>query len=474
MDYIPTIGLEVHVELNTQSKVFCGCSTRFGQRPNTQVCPICLGMPGVLPVLNKKAVEHTVAMALALDCGISREATFDRKHYFYPDLPKNYQISEYSQPIAANGRIELGTKKTIRIRRVHLEEDTGKNLHAEDTGVSGKSLIDFNRSGVPLMEIVTEPDMESVEDVENYMNSLREILLYLNVSDCKMQEGSIRFEANISVSPEGSSAKGVKVEIKNLNSFRSVAGSVTYEIERQKKILAEGKEVIPDTRLWDDKMKMTQPMRSKEEAHDYRYFPEPDLVPVMITEEWIKGIRERVPELPQKKRERFIRDHGLPPYDADVLISSPDLASLFEKTAEIFPQPKMVSNWIMGDVQAAMKETGEKKALNLTPEKLAGLLKMVIDGEITGKIAKDVLILIFETGKDPQEIVKEKGLVQIGSSDEVEEAVRGVLKENEKVVNEYKAGKEKSFMFLVGQVMKKTKGRANPSLVHEILRKLLK
>lgn len=474
MNYIPAIGLEVHVELNTLSKVFCSCSTKFGQPPNTQVCPVCLGMPGVLPVLNKKAVEHTVAMAIALDCEISKEARFDRKHYFYPDLPKNYQISEYTHPLAANGKITLErTKKIVRIRRIHLEEDTGKNLHAEDTGVEGISLIDFNRSGVPLMEIVTEPDMESIEEAEDYMNTLREILLYLNISDCKMQEGSIRFEANISLAPEGSPVKGIRVEVKNLNSFRSVIGSIDYEIKRQREILAQGQDVAQETRLWDEKLKITQPMRSKEEAHDYRYFPEPDLVPVAITEEWLKKISETIPELPQKKRERFIQEFGLPPYDAGVLISSPYLASLFEKTTELFPHPKMVSNWIMVELLGAMKEREQEKLFNLTPERLAGLLKMIADGRISGKIAKDILPLVLDTAKEPEEIVKEKGLSQIGSRDEIRQVVEGVLRENEKVVGEYMAGKEKAFVFLVGQVMRKTRGQANPRLVNEILHKSL-
>jgi aspartyl-tRNA(Asn)/glutamyl-tRNA(Gln) amidotransferase subunit B len=432
-------------------------------------------MPGVLPVLNKKAVEHTLAMGMALECKIAGEAGFDRKHYFYPDLPKNYQISEFGEPLASGGKLELsGTKKMVRIRRVHLEEDTGKNLHAEDTGVKGKSLIDFNRSGVPLMEIVTEPDIGSVEEAEDYMNSLKEILLYLNISDCKMQEGSIRFEANVSVAREDSSVKGVKVEIKNLNSFRSVTGSVIYEIERQTKLLEEGKRITAETRLWDEKLKMTRLMRTKEEAHDYRYFPEPDLVPVAMASGWIEEIKKRVPELPQKKRERFVQAYGLPPYDAGVLISSPDLASLFEKTVKITSRPKIVSNWIMGEVRGALKEKREEKIANLTPEKLAGLLSMVIDGRISGKIAKEVLPLVLETGKDPQKIVKERGLLQIGSRDDIENVVKEVLKENEKVANEYKDGKAKALTFLVGQVMGKTKGRANPKLVNEILKELLK
>ena len=475
MNYIPSIGLEVHVELNTESKVFCGCPNKFGQSPNTQVCPICLGMPGVLPVLNKKAVEHTLAMGISLGCNISGVARFDRKHYFYPDLPKNYQISEYKEPLAGNGSLELSTiKKTIRIRRVHLEEDTGKNLHAEDTGVDGVSLIDFNRAGVPLMEIVTEPDLGSVEEVEDYMNTLREILLYLDISDCKMQEGSIRFEANISIAPEGSSARGTRSEIKNLNSFRSVIGAVAYEIERQREILEAGKKVSLDTRLWDEKLKITQPMRSKEEAHDYRYFPEPDLVPVQVTREWIEDIKQRIPELPQKKRGRFIQTYGLPAYDAGVLIASPDLAALFEHTVALISQPKMVSNWIMVELLGAMKEREEEKIVNLTPERLAGLLKMVVDGQISGKIAKEVLPIVLDTGKDPKEIVEEKGLLQIGSKDEIEKVVRDVLKENEKVVSDYKAGKEKAFIFLVGQVMRKTRGKANPKLVNEILREEIK
>jgi len=475
MNYIPSIGLEVHVELNTQSKVFCGCPNKFGQSPNTQVCPICLGMPGVLPVLNKKAVEHTLVMGISLGCNIAKEARFDRKHYFYPDLPKNYQISEYKEPLAANGSLDLSTiEKTIRIRRVHLEEDTGKNLHAEDTGVEGASLVDFNRAGVPLMEIVTEPDLGRVEEVEDYMNTLREILLYLDISDCKMQEGSIRFEANISIVPEGSSGRGTRTEIKNLNSFRSVIGSVVYEIGRQEEVLEAGKKVNLETRLWDEKLKVTQPMRSKEEAHDYRYFPEPDLVPVAVSEEWIEDIKQRIPELPQKKRKRFIQVYGLPAYDAGVLTASPDLASFFEKTVAFISQPKMVSNWIMVEVLGAMKEREEEKILNLTPQRFAALLKMVVDGQISGKIAKEVLPLVLDTGKDPKEIVEEQGLSQIGARDEIEKVVRDVLKENEKTVADYKAGKEKALVFLVGQVMRKTRGKANPKLVNEILRELLK
>ena len=481
MHYIPTIGLEAHVELNTSSKVFCGCSTKFGERPNTQVCPVCLGMPGVLPVLNRKAVEHTLALAIALGCKIAAEARFDRKHYFYPDLPKNYQISEYDQPIATAGQLELelkGTRKTIGLRRIHLEEDVGKNLHAEDTGLKEKSLVDFNRAGIPLMEIVTEPDLHSIEEVEVYMNTIRDILLYLNISDCKMQEGSIRFEANVSTSPSASPAKGVRVEIKNLNSFRSVAAAVEYEIKRQTEILQAGERVKLETKLWDEKLKVTESMRLKEEAHDYRYFPEPDLVPLLIAPSWVEEIRGRIPELPQKKRERFIRDYGLPPYDALVLTSSPALASFFEETVGMKSQPKMVSNWLMVEVLGIIKERGGdlssiKLTSKLTPEKLARLLKMIAAGTISGKIAKEVLPVMLERGTDPEEIVREKGLLQIEGRDEIEEAVNQVLKENDKTVAQYKEGKEKAFMFLVGQVMKKTRGRANPSLVNEILRKLL-
>lgn len=481
MHYIPTIGLEAHVELNTRSKVFCGCSTKFGERPNTQVCPVCLGMPGVLPVLNKKAVEHTLALAIALGCKIASEARFDRKHYFYPDLPKNYQISEYDQPIAMAGQLEIeinGATKTIGLRRIHLEEDVGKNLHAEDTGLEEKSLVDFNRAGVPLMEIVTEPDLHSLEEVEGYMNALRDIILYLNISDCKMQEGSIRFEANVSVAPSSSPAKGVRVEIKNLNSFRSVVGAVEYEIKRQTEVLNAGEKVKLETKLWDEKLKVTESMRLKEEAHDYRYFPEPDLVPLSITSGWLEEIRPRIPELPQKKRERFIRDYRLPPYDALVLTSSPALASFFEETVGMLTQPKMVSNWLMVEVLGIIKERGEdissiKLTSKLTPEKLARLLKMIVAGTISGKTAKEVLAVMLERGTDPEEVVDEKGLSQIGGGEELEEAVSQVLKENAETVAQYKAGKEKAFMFLVGQVMKKTRGRANPALVHEILKRLL-
>lgn len=477
MEYETVIGLEVHVELKTRTKVFCSCPTTFGAKPNTQVCPVCLGLPGVLPVLNEKAVEFTIQAALALNCQIAGFSKFDRKNYFYPDMPKDYQISQYDLPLAAGGHIDInlsGENKRIRIKRLHLEEDTGKLLHSDDLAAAASSLVDFNRAGVPLIEIVSEPDIRSPEEARLYLNKLKGIIEYTGVSDVKMQEGSLRCDANVSLRPKGAKEFGTRTEIKNMNSFRAVQRGLEYEVERQKKVLESGGKVLQETRHWDETRGITVSLRSKEEAHDYRYFPEPDLAPLVISREWVQEIRHLLPELPDAKKARLIEVYRLPEYDAEVLTSSKALGDFFDATVASYPEAKTVSNWMMGELMKYLNarnlEIGE---IPLTPGLLADLLRLIDQGTISGKIAKTIFEEMCSTGQPPEKIVQEKGLVQISDEGAIARVVEEVIAGNQQSVADYRAGKEKALTFLVGQVMKVTRGKANPEAVNRILREKL-
>lgn len=469
------IGLEVHAELKTDTKIFCSCPTEFGGEENTHVCPVCLGLPGVLPVLNKKVLEYAVRAGLALNCEIASFSKFDRKNYFYPDLPKAYQISQYDLPICKKGYLEIevnGRKKTIGITRVHMEEDAGKLVHGGATiATSRYSLVDYNRTGVPLIEIVSEPDMRSAEEARAYMEKLKAILEYTGVSDVRMEQGSLRCDANISLRPMGAKEFGTKTEIKNLNSFRALQKAIEYEIERQRDILEEGGKIIQETRSWDEGKGVTVSLRSKEEAHDYRYFPDPDLVPVVIDPQWVQEIRDSLPELPDAKRERLVQEMGLSEYDAGIITGSRALADFFDQVVAEYNEPKMVANWIMGEflrlLNANNLEVAESK---VKPRSLAALLKAQAEGTISGKMAKTVFEEMFETGKEPGTIIKEKGMVQISDEGALAAVVEKVIAANPQSVEDYKAGKEKAIGFLVGQVMKETKGQANPGLVNKLLK----
>ncbi|MDY6952265.1 MAG: Asp-tRNA(Asn)/Glu-tRNA(Gln) amidotransferase subunit GatB [Thermodesulfobacteriota bacterium] len=474
MNYEAVIGLEVHAQLRTKSKIFCHCSTAFGAPPNTHTCPVCLGMPGVLPVLNRKVVDYALRMGLATKCTISSSSRFARKNYFYPDLPKGYQISQYELPIAEHGQIAIevnGDTKRIGITRIHMEEDAGKLIHHPYRPVS---MVDFNRTGVPLIEIVSEPDMRTPEEAGAYLRQLRAIVRYLEICDGNMEEGSFRCDANISLRPMGAEAFGTRTELKNLNSFKHVESALSHEIERQKAVIEEGGEVVQETRLWDPDKGRTASMRGKEEAHDYRYFPDPDLLPLVIDEKWIEEIGTSLPELPDAKRKRFIADHGLSSEDARLLTSSRAMADYFEACAQLFPEPKTVCNWVVGPLLAKLNE--EKTTIEQSPvsaKELAEMLALIDSGVISGKIAKTVFEEMASTGKGPQAIVQEKGLVQITDEDEIAEVVKQVLADHGKEVSDYKAGKTKLFGFFVGQVMKATRGKANPRLVNEMLKKVL-
>jgi aspartyl-tRNA(Asn)/glutamyl-tRNA(Gln) amidotransferase subunit B len=478
-DYTIVIGLEVHAELATDSKLFCGCSTSFGSEANTQICPRCLGLPGTLPVLNKKAVEYAVRAGLALDCKINKFSKFDRKNYFYPDLSKAYQISQYDQPICEHGHVEFyvgGEKKVVGITRIHLEEEAGKSIHS-GTSISDSdfSLEDYNRSGIPLIEIVSEPDIRSPEEARIYMETLRSILRYIGVSDCKMEEGSLRCDANISLMPKGATVFGTRTEIKNMNSFRAVQKALEYEAERHAKLLDSGEKLVQETRTWDDNLGITLSMRSKEEAHDYRYFPEPDLVPVILEDEFVTDIKNSLPELPAEKFRRYLEEFGLPEYDAELITADRDLAEYFEAVVAIYNKDyKAVSNWIMGEFMRLMNEQGiEVGEVKIKPEDFAAMLKLMDEGVISSKIAKVVFEEMFNTGKEPKTIVEEKGLVQISDSSAIEQIVADVIKDNPGPVAEYLGGKDKVLGFLVGQVMKLSKGKANPQMANEFLKKAL-
>ncbi|MFZ5595422.1 MAG: Asp-tRNA(Asn)/Glu-tRNA(Gln) amidotransferase subunit GatB [Bacillota bacterium] len=475
--YETVIGLEVHVELKTNTKIFCNSSTEFGGDPNTHVCPVCLGLPGVLPVLNKKVLEYAVRVGLALNCSIAGFSKFDRKNYYYPDLPKNYQISQYDLPIAEKGYIDIdvaGKTKRIGITRVHMEEDAGKLVHQGNISSTPYSLVDYNRTGVPLVEIVSEPDLRSPEEARAYLEKMKSIIQYTGVSDCKMEEGSLRCDANISVRPAGSTELGTKTEIKNMNSFRALQRALSYEIDRQVEVLEEGGRIVQETRTWDESKGITLAMRSKEQAHDYRYFPDPDLVPVVIDEGWVEEIKRSLPELPDQRKRRYISEYGLPEYDAGVITSTKELADYFEACLEQYPAAKTVSNWVMGDLSRLLNaENTDIAHCPVKPGQLADMLKLLDKGTISGKIAKTVFEEMFASGKDPEEIVREKGLMQISDEGAIAAAVDDVIASNPKVVEDFRSGKEKALGFLVGQVMKVTRGKANPEMVNRLLKEKL-
>ncbi len=474
MAYETVIGLEVHAQLLTDSKIFCGCSTRFGAEPNQHTCQICLGMPGALPVLNRKVVEFTIKMGLATHSTINAYGNFARKNYFYPDLPKGYQISQYAHPLAEHGHIDIlldGEKKRIGITRIHMEDDAGKLIHDER---NPWSYVDLNRSGVPLIEIVSEPDMRSPEEAAEYLRRLRDILVYLEICDGNMEEGSFRCDANVSIRPKGQEAFGTRTELKNMNSFRNVQRAIEYEIKRQRYILESGGEVVQETRLWDDAQGTTHPMRGKEEAHDYRYFPEPDLVPIMISGDWIEDVRRTLPELQLEKQDRFVRQYGIPVYDAGVLTATRALADFYEEAVKLCGKPKIASNWVMGDLLRYLNE--EKRDIRespVSPAHVADLINLIENGTISGKIAKEVFEAMYKTQSKPADIVREKGLTQITDEETVMKAIEEAMSKNPAQLAEYRAGKEKLFAFFVGQVMKLTKGKANPQLVNDLLKKML-
>ncbi len=474
MKYEAVIGLEVHAQMLTDTKIFCGCSTQFGSEPNTQTCPVCIGMPGVLPVLNRKALEFAIKTGIATNCQISLFSRFARKNYFYPDLPKGYQISQYELPICENGHIEIivdGEIRKIGITRIHMEEDAGKNIHE---GGGNYSYVDLNRTGVPLMEIVSEPDMRSPQEAVEYMKKLRAILRYLGVCDGNMEQGSLRCDANVSLRPVGQKDLGVKTEIKNINSFKFVEKALEYEIRRQVKLLEEGGKISQETRLWDSQRNITESMRGKEEAHDYRYFPEPDLVPMVVDKKWIDEISASLPELPDRKRHRFVSDFGLPEQDADLLTSEKAIADWFEEAVKLGGQPKAVSNWMKVEFMRLLNE--ENKPINesrLTPALLVDMLKLIDNGTISGKIAKTVFEEMYKTGRDPHSIVKEKGLLQISDTGEIEKTIDDILSKHQNEVERFKSGEEKLIGFFVGLVMKATQGKANPKMVNELLKKKL-
>lgn len=471
------IGLEVHVELKTRSKIFCDSTTEFGGDPNTHVCPVCLGLPGVLPVVNKTVVEYAVRAALALNCEIASFSKFDRKNYYYPDMPKNYQISQYDLPIAERGHLEIdidGETKRIGITRLHMEEDTGKLVHQGTITTTPFSLVDYNRAGVPLIEIVSEPDLRSPEEAREYLEKMKAIIQYTGVSDCKMEEGSLRCDANVSIRPFGNSELGTKTEIKNMNSFKALQKALAYEIERQTEVLEEGGRIVQETRTWDEGKGVTLSMRSKEQAQDYRYLPDPDLVPLVIEREWVEDIHRSLPELPDARRERYVQEYGLPRYDAGVLTNTKELADYFEACLTGYPNPKAVSNWVMGDLSRLLNANNRDITdCPIKPEQLASMLQLMDKGTISGKIAKTVFEEMFATGKDAEAIVKEKGLVQISDEGAITAVVDEVLAKNPKSVEDFRDGKEKALGFLVGQVMKATRGKANPELVNKLLKERL-
>ena len=474
MNYEIIIGLEVHVQLKTQSKIFCSCPTEFGRPANENTCPICLGMPGVLPVLNEKAIQLAMRACLSTHCRIAPVNRFARKNYFYPDLPKGYQISQFELPLGLGGHVNIrinGAKKKIGLTRIHMEEDAGKLIHGENLGSPGKSYVDFNRTGVPLVEIVSEPDLRSGEEAREYLTQLKSILDYAEVSDCNMEEGSLRCDANVSVRPEGQKEFGTRTETKNLNSFRFVQRAIEYEFDRQIKVLEQGDSIVQETRLYDSNKGVTFTMRSKEEAHDYRYFPEPDLVPVEISDEWIKETMDDLPELPEQKRERFVQSYNIPEYDAGVLTTSRNIADYYEKSVSLYPEPKEISNWIMGELLRQLKIDGRKiDASPIKPEDLIALLKLIKEGILSAKMAKTVFEEMYQSSKSATEIVAQKGLAQITDSSTIENLVNEILKVNKDQVEQYKNGKEKVFGFLVGQIMKQSKGQADPALVNKLLK----
>ncbi len=479
MKYEPVIGLEVHAQTATDTKIFCGCRLQFGASPNAQTCPVCLGMPGVLPVLNQKVVALGIRIGLATHCTIAPYSRFARKNYFYPDLPKGYQISMFELPLAEHGYVEITGKadgevweKKIRLTRIHMEEDAGKNLHE---GLADASQVDLNRAGVPLLEIVSEPDIASSDEAVAYLKALRALLIYSGVSDADMEKGNFRCDVNVSIRPVGSTTLGTRSEVKNLNSFRYVQKAIEYEILRQTELLNDGGKVVQETRLWDVKQGRTFSMRSKEEAHDYRYFPEPDLVPLKIDAAWIEKTAADLPEMPNEKRKRFVERYDIPPYDATILSSSPALADFFEETVTLYAKPKIVSNWVMGDLLRELnQENKEIQDAPIRPGLLADMLNLIDAGTISGKIAKTVFEEMLKTGADPAKIVEEKGLKQVSDESELGKIIDAVMENNPKEVGGYRAGKTKLLGFFVGQVMRRTGGKANPGKVNALLKEKLK
>ena len=472
--YETVIGLEVHVELASKTKIFCGCSTAFGGAPNSHTCPVCTGMPGSLPVLNKQVVEYAIAVGLATNCSITQYCKFDRKNYFYPDNPQNYQISQLYLPICRNGGVEIETaagKKTVGIHEIHMEEDAGKLVHDEWEDCS---IVDYNRSGVPLIEIVSEPDMRSAEEVIAYLEKLRLIIQYLGASDCKLNEGSMRADVNLSVREMGAPEFGTRTEMKNLNSFKAIARAIEGERARQIELIEEGKKVIQETRRWDDNKEYSYAMRSKEDAQDYRYFPEPDLVPIVINDEWIAEIKARQPELRTEKLERYKKEFGLPDYDAEIITGHKKFADLFEATTEICKKPKKVSNWIMGEIIRLLKENEmDPEDIKFSPVNLAKVIELADSGAINSTVAKEVFEEVFEHDIDPDKYVEEKGLKTVNDAGELQTVVEQVIRDNPQSVEDYRNGKEKAIGFLVGQTMKAMKGKANPGMVNKILKELL-
>jgi aspartyl-tRNA(Asn)/glutamyl-tRNA(Gln) amidotransferase subunit B len=477
-DYEGVMGLEVHAHLLTESKIFCGCSTKFGGEPNSHTCPTCMGLPGALPVLNKKVVDFAIKLGLALHCTVNKKSIFARKNYYYPDLPKAYQISQYEEPICSNGYLDIfmnGEKKRIRVLRVHMEEDAGKLVHESTIEASTYSLVDYNRSSVPLLEIVSEPDLSTPEEAVLYLKTLRDVLVYLEICDGNMEEGSFRCDANVSVKRKSDRELGTRTEMKNLNSFRHVEKSLAYEITRQIDLKKQGGTVIQETRLFNVDEGVTYSMRGKEEAHDYRYFPDPDLLPLIVDDRWIEEIREGLPELPMTKMERFMADHGLPRYDAEILVSDKGLADYFEETARLCGEPKTASNWIMTELLRELKNGSiSPKDSPLSPTNLAELLSLVKDGTINIKIGKEIFPELYKRGISPRELVKEKGLVQISDEASIVAMIDNILAKCPREVEEFRAGKDKLLGFFVGQVMKEAKGKANPKLLNELLMGRLK
>ena len=472
--YETVIGLEVHVELATKTKIFCGCSTAFGGAPNSHTCPVCTGMPGSLPVLNKQVVEYAMAVGLATNCTITQYCKFDRKNYFYPDNPQNYQISQLYLPICRNGGIEIETaagKKTVGIHEIHMEEDAGKLVHDDWTG---SSMVDYNRSGVPLIEIVSEPDMRSADEVIAYLEKLRMIIQYLGASDCKLQEGSMRADVNLSVREVGATEFGTRTEMKNLNSFKAISHAIEGERARQIELLEEGRQVIQETRRWDDNKESSYAMRSKEDAQDYRYFPEPDLVPIVISDEWLKEVKDRQPELRSEKLERYKKEYDIPEYDAEIITGTKKMADIFEATTAICNKPKKVSNWLMVETMRLLKENEmEAEDISFAPENLAKLIELADAGEINSSVAKEVFEEVFKNNVDPEKYVEEKGLKTVSDDGALREVIEKIVADNPKSVEDYNSGKKKAIGFLVGQTMKAMQGKADPGMVNKILKEVL-
>ncbi|MBP3337614.1 MAG: Asp-tRNA(Asn)/Glu-tRNA(Gln) amidotransferase subunit GatB [Clostridia bacterium] len=474
MNYETVIGLEIHAELATKTKIYCGCKNEFGGEPNTHTCPVCTGMPGSLPVLNKKVVDYAICAGLAMNCEITRYGKQDRKNYFYPDLPKAYQISQFDLPVCHDGYVDIevdGKTKRIGITRIHIEEDAGKLIHDD---YSGTSLVDYNRCGVPLIEIVTEPDIRSSEEAKIFLDTLKSILEYTEVSDCKMQEGSLRCDVNVSIRPEGETEFGTRCEMKNVNSFSAAVRSMDYEVKRQIEIVEAGGEIVQETRRWDDTKGVSVLMRTKEDAHDYRYFPEPDLLPIIISDEWIEAVRSRLPELPAERRARYINEYGLTEYDASVITTSKKTSDYFEECVKSGCDPKSASNWLMGDITRYLNEKElEPSDIPFTAKQLASLLSLIQKGTISNSAAKKVLVKMFEEPDDPEKLVEKLGLVQVSDEGALKQMVDDVLAANPQSIVDYKAGRDRAIGFLVGQIMKASKGKANPQMINKLLKEAL-